>query len=348
MEPSTLKGGTKEMNTATVQEPKSDNDTINLFEVGCLVNLKIGMWSGRKMLTRHDLTSVGYDPNLLPEEIVNLGRKLMVPKSELQALGQIEQRARKALDRWSVPFGIANAHFVPAKMLPTVEQQIADLKTEFFQRVDSFISRFDDLVKKVRESHPEFWYKCLRNHYPANPQALRTKFQFDWFTFKIAGMGSIQEASTDEIIAQQKMQDEKEVELRKQMQNEVGEFVGEYVMAMRNETIRFCELMTARINGKPFGDEKDSKRLTPKSISCFRNYVDRFRSMNIFGDGEIEKMLTEFRNTFLDTGVAPQDFESATVKDSITKSLEAIRNKAATEGDSSSKFIGELKRRIVI
>jgi len=66
----------------------------------------------------------------------------MVPKSELQALTQIEQRARKALERWSVPFGIANAHFVPSKMLPTVEQQIEGLKEEFFTRVDSFITRF--------------------------------------------------------------------------------------------------------------------------------------------------------------------------------------------------------------
>jgi len=336
------------MSTATAQKPKSDQDAINLFEVGCLVNLKIKMWSGRKMLTRHDLVRVGYDPDRLPEEIVNLGRKLMVPKSELQALTQIEQRARKALERWSVPFGIANAHFVPAKMLPTVEQQIAGLKEEFFQRVDSFIVRFDDLVKTVREAHPEFWDKCLKGHYPPNPKALRERFQFDWFTFRIAGMGSIEATSAEEVVARQKVQDEKEAELRRQMQAEVGEFVGEYVTSMRDETVRFCELMTARINGTPYGDETDSKKLTPKSISCFRNYVDRFRSMNIFGDGEIEKMLTEFRDTFLDSGVAPNDFESATVKGSVTKALAAIRNKAAAEGQSGSKFIGELKRKVVL
>ena len=70
--------------------------------------------------------------------------------------------------------------------------------------------------------------------------------------------------------------------------------------------------------------------------------------MNIFGDGEVEKMLSEFRNTFLDSGVAPKDFESATVKGSVTKALETIRNKAASEGESGSRFIGELKRRVVL
>lgn len=336
------------MNTMTIIEPKLDKDTINLFEVGCLVNLKIKMWSGRKMLTRDDLVRVGYDPDQLPEDIVNLGRKLMVPKSELQALTQIEQRARKALERWSVPFGIANAHFVPATMLPTIEQQISDLKKEFFVRVDSFISRFEDLVKKVREAHPDFWEKCLKGHYPSNPKALRSNFQFDWYIFKIAGMGSIEETSVEEVVATQKIRNERENELRSQMKEEVSGFVEEYVTSMRNETIRFCDLMTARINGKPFGDEEDSKNLTPKSISCFRNYVDRFKQMNIFGDEEIEKMLSEFRDTFLDSGTAPQDFESANIKTSVSKALEAIRNKAAAEGQSGSKFIGELKRKVVL
>ena len=336
------------MSTVTKDQPKVEKDTISLFDVGCLVNLKVKMWSGRKMLTRADLVRLGYDPDALPKEIVNLGRKLMVPKAELQNLTQIEQRARKALERWSVPFGIANSHFVPSTMLPNVEQQIEELKEEFFKRVDSFIYRFDDLAQAVKLAHPDFWDKCLKGHYPRNPKALREHFKFDWYTFQIAGLGSIEETSVEEVIAKQKVQTEREVELRRQMRDAVGEFVGDYVTSMRDETVRFCELMTARINGQPFGDETDSKQLTPKSISCFRNYVDRFRSMNIFQDGEIETMLSDFRNTFLDEGIRPQDFESATVKNSVSDALEAIRNKAAAEGESGSRFIGELKRRIIL
>lgn len=336
------------MSTATVQKSSVGKDTINLFDVGCLVNLKIRMWSGRKMLTRADLRRVGYDPDKLPEEVVNLGRKLMVPKEELQALTQIEQRARKCLERWSVPFGIANAHFIPTNMLPTVEQQITELKEEFFSRVDSFISRFDDLIKKSREAHPVFWEKCLKGNYPHNPKMLRERFQFDWYTFSIAGMDSIKETNVQEAISQHKVREERQTEIRTKMQIEVGEFVGEYVSSMREETIRFCDLMSSRINGKPFGDETEVKKLTPKSISCFRKYVDRFRSMNIFGDVEVEKMLSEFKNTFLDSGVSPKDFKSETIKTSISTALEAIRKRAAAEGESGSKFLGELKRKVIL
>jgi len=331
-----------------MSETLQKKDAINLFDLGTLVNLKVRMWSARKMITRTDLISVGYDPSKLPEDICNLGRKLLVPKAEIQALTRIEQRARKALERFSVPFGISSSHFVPIKMLPTVEGQIGELKNEFFILVDNFIARFDKLKETIQNSHPEFWDKCLKNHYPSDPKALRKRFQFNWYTFRIAGMGSIEETSVEEIMARQNVQTEREGELRQQMQTEVGEFVGEYVKSMRNETIRFCDLMTARISGKPFGDETDAKKLTPKSISCFRKYVDRFQQMNIFGDVEIETMLTEFRNMFLDSGVTSQDFESATIKNSIETSLQAIRNKAAAEGESGSKFIGELQRRITL
>ncbi len=320
-------------------------DAINLFDVGALLNLKVHLWSARKMITRADLVKVKLDPDQLPKEICNFGRKLLVPKSEIQFLTRIEQRGRKLLERFSVPFGVCNAHFVPLKMLPTIEQQMGELKKEFFERVDSFIVRFDDLVAKVKEDHPEFWEKCLKNHYPSNPKALRSKFQFDWLVFKIAGLGSIEQITTEEMVASQKVQETRE--LGHQMQDEVREFVGEYVTSMRQETVRFCELMTARINGQVYGEETDTKRLTPKSLSCFRNSVDRFMTMNIFGDGEIEKMLTEFRSTFLDSGVAPNDFESANMKNSVTTALEAIRNKAAAEGESGG-FIGELKRRITL
>lgn len=336
------------MNPTLSQKPNIKQDTVNLFDVGVLVNLRVSHWSARKMISRNDLISVGYDPDQLPSDICNLGRKLLVPKAEIQALMNIEQRARKSLERWSVPFGIASAHFVPLKMLPTVEAQIKELKEEFFDRVDSFITRFDELVKKVKSDHPDFWEKCLKNHYPSNPAALRERFQFDWYIFRIAGMDSIEETSVEEIVAKQTVQDERTQELRTTMQSEVGKFVEEYVNSMRGETIRFCDLMTARINGKPFGDETDSKRFTPKSISCFRNYVDRFRQMNVFGDEEIEKMLFEFQTTFLTTGTAPQDLESNTIKTSVSEALEAIRNKAAAEGEGGSKFIGELQRKVVL
>lgn len=334
--------------TTTTQLPETDQDTINLFEVGCLVNLRVGTWSGRKMLTRKDMEDVGVNPDALPEDLVSLGRKLLVPKEEIDAITHVEQRARKLLDKWSVPFGIANSHFVPISKLPSVEGELLSLQKEFFEKVDKFIVNFAQSKEKIRNQHPDFWNKCLQQCYPATPKLLREKFKFNWMLFKIAGIGAIQESTIDEIMVSAEVRKEKANELRKQMSEEVSDFVEEYVKTMRAEAVEFCKLMSARVSGQPYGDEEEAKKLTPRSISMFRKKVDRFKQMNIFGDNEIEKMLNEFNESFLSEGTTPTDFDSDHMKSSVSESLAAIRKKAAEDGESTSKFIGQLKRKVVI
>jgi len=325
-----------------------NTETINLFDVGVLVNLRIRSWSGRKMVTVADMAKLDVNIDAIPDELVNLGRKLMVPKKEIRKLGQIEQQARQALDRWSVPFGIASASFVPLKMMPTVNQQLQDLKNEYYTRVDSFVSRFDELVAKVRNDHPNFWEKCLKNHYPDNKQVLREKFKFEWFTFQVAGIDNFAEVTIEEAIAMQNTVAAKEKELKSQMKEEVRGFVKEYVEAMRGETLRFCELMSARVTGSIYRDEDDVKQLTPRSIGCFRRYIDRFSQMNIFGDDKIEEMLRDFRRQFLSDGITPSDFEAETVKNGVKTTLDKIISVAAMESESANKFVGELQRRVTL
>ena len=312
-------------NTAVVEKP---TQTIQLFSVGCLINLGIGTWSGKKMCTAADYKSVGLDSNKLPTDIVNLGRKLLVEKNELQVMTKIEQRARSYLANWSVPFRAVNSHFIPTSILPSVEAHLKELQEEFFKCVDSFVSRFGDMKKTIQQSHGEFWDKCLKTHYPSNPALLREKFKFDWCTFEI------KEASEDRS--------------RQKMQEQVGSFVEQYVDAMRAETIEFCGLMTARVNGQTYKDEEKPKELTPRSLAMFKKYINRFRQMNIFGDQEIEKVLTEFNSQFMDVGTVPSDLDSATIKKGVTETLEAIRKKAASQGEEGSKFINSLKRKVVI
>jgi len=333
--------------TTTTVSPQTSQETINLFQLGCLVNLRIRMWGGRKLLTRQDLLKVGLDPDKLPSDLCNFGRKLLVSKAELDVLTRLAQSARNCLDKWSIPFPISNAHFIANKMIPTVEAQLKEIQKEYNEAVDSFIVRFSEMRDKVRQDHPEFWEKCLKNCYPSTPEILRSKYSLDWFKFRVAGIDT-EEVTTEEIIAQEEVKKERMGELRSQMQQEVGNFVEQYVQTMRGETIKFCELLSARINGKPYGDEEEPKKLTGRALSAFQKYVDRFKNMNIFGDSEVEKMLNEFRDNFLASETTSEDFDNSMVKDSATQALAAIRKLASEEGEEASSFINQLKRKIII
>lgn len=319
----------------------TNTETLNLFELGTLVNLHIKSWSGRKMLTRADMQKVGINPDNLPSEIVNFGRKLLVPKADLQRINKIEQRARTYLSKWSAPFGIANSHFVPLKMIETVENTLKQFQQEYMDEVKMFINRFENMKSEVQSRYPEFWVKCLKDHYPATPELLRDKFQFNWFMFKIAGMDALKETSAEEL-------KEKYNTIREQIKEGAQKFVEDYVVNMRKSVVNFCELMQARINGKPYKDETEAKKLTPRSLSYFKKHIERFGQMNIFGDKEIEKMLNEFKDNFLDEGINTKHFENAQVQNTVTQTLSNIIKQASMETEQFNEKVGSLKRKIVI
>lgn len=318
-------------------------ESIDIFDHGCLFNLTIGTWSGRKMLSANDIRSMGQDPDVLPKDIVNYGRKLLVPSSELKKITSIELRARNMIKRNSVRFPVGTARYVPITLLPDVEAKLVADKEEFIEAVSSFVSRFDAMRKTIQEEHSEFYEKCLKLHYPTNPAALREKFHFNWATYKMAPF-DIDETDANELIANDKIRRELLEEKRKMAKEQAGQFVEEYVGTLRQGVVEFTQLMTARVQGKPYGDEDEPKKLTGRAIGAFRNAIQKFKDMNIWGDNEIDKMLTDFRTQYLGDDASIKSLEGGLAGD-VSKALSAIRAKA--EEDVSSKF-GGLKRKVVI
>jgi len=321
----------------------NEPNTISIFDKGALFNLTIGTWSGRKMLSDEDMRRMGQDPDALPADIVNYGRKLLVPKSELQKITTVELKARNHLRKYSVPFGATSARFVPITKLASIEAQLIAWREEFFEAVDSFVKRFGDMRQAVQDAHPEFYDRCLKNHYPGNPAKLREKFRFDWATFKMSPF-DIQETDYNELIVEDKVRQEMLAERRKMAKEQAGKFMEEYVGTLRKGVVDFCELMTARVQGKPYGEEDKSKKLTGRTIGTFRKAIQKFKDMNIWGDDDIDKMLTKFRDDYLDEGASVKDLGGGLSND-VAKALKAIREKA--EEDVSSQF-GGLKRKVVI
>ncbi len=321
---------------------------INLFDLGCLVQVSIGMWSARKMLTKQDLSKVGIDPTGVPDDICNLGRKLLVPRDEISKFTCIEQQARCYLSKWSFQFGIGSAYFVPATALPEVQERLEDLKSQYSVLVDSFITRFDQMRATIQAKHEEFWRKCLRPHYPRDAASLRAKFYFKYFVFKVAGLGETQEMSVEEAMAMNAAVQERSKVLKRQMAEEVGEFVQQAVSTLRQETVKFCDLVAARVNGTALEGEEEPKKLTARSLGCFKKYVEWFGQMNLFGDDQIESMLQEFRQTYLDPFSSPTSLQTPQMQEAITARMAEIRKLAAAENGEMSKFIKMAKRRVQI
>lgn len=315
--------------------------TVNLFDLGCLVQINIGFWSGRKMLTQNDMLSVGIDSSKLPKDICNLGRKLLVPQHEIGVFLSIEQQARNFLKRWSIPFGIASANFVPISKLQEVVEKLDEYKAKYYGLVDSFIKRFEAAKSKIQIEHPDFWEKCLRPHYPSSAESLRSRFYFRYFVFKVANVNAIDEVDANDVVA-------KQTEMQVRMKEEVDKLVNETVCTLRNETVKFCDLVVARVNGSPYGDEEEGKKLTKRSLASFRKYVDWFREMNVFGDKDIEKMLCEFKSTYLGELTTPQEIQNTQVANAIVDHMSKIRSMAQGDSGAVDNVLNIAKRKIEI
>jgi len=120
------------------------------------------------------------------------------PKVDLE-VHCLEQQAGRFLEVSLIRDG--SAYFVPAPALADVQVHLDGLNKQFTELVNSFMKRFEEMKFRVQERHPDFWNKCLRLHYPRDTKALRDKFYFKYFVFRVAGMGETQEMSVEEAVA---------------------------------------------------------------------------------------------------------------------------------------------------
>ena len=265
---------------------------INLFDLGCLVQVSVGMWSARKMLTKADLQKVGVDPRGVPDDICNLGRKLLVPKEEIAKFTSHRAAGPLVPGQVVVPvrhrLGVLRAR-PPRCPMSRSAWRLSNHST--LQAVDSFIGRFEQMKEVIQARHPEFWSRCLRPHYPRDAASLRERFYFKYFVFKVAGLGETQEMIGRGGDGHARGRSGTDPLLKEQMAHEVGEFVEQAVGTLRQETVRFCDLVMARVNGTPLEGEDEPKKLTGRSLVCFKKYVEWFQQMNLFGDDQIETML---------------------------------------------------------
>lgn len=326
----------------------AEEQVYKLFDMGVLTQLNIGYWSCYKMLTREDLLSLGIDSESIPD-LVNLGRKLLVPKEERANFSEMESKARNALKRWSVPFPVIGAYFVPLGRLAQIQESIIELQKEFSVRVDSFIKRFNEIKEQIKQEYPEFWEKCLSTCYPPTPEALRDKFYFRFMSFKISGVQNAQmtESSVEELMAQNDAVKHRSTIVQEQMRDEMNGFVKEYMSTLRNETVEFCNMMTARLEGKPWGTDDKVHKFTGKTINAFRKHIDRFCEMNIFGDEDVEKLLKDLKQQYFFEADG-KSFNNPALKQSLLNALGTIKEAAKTDTANFNSLVGEIQRKVVL
>lgn len=149
----------------------------NILEIGFLSSVKIYCWGG----------SVKIDPKTIsedaPSEIVRAMQDIISDKTILKKLRKIKNQVFYFMDQNSMPFPLEQAFFVPKVKVEEVSKYLEEMRSEYFQLVDSFIGEYDKLKTKFKSEYPK-QYKIVQKRYP-DITRLKEKFRFDWNFYSI-------------------------------------------------------------------------------------------------------------------------------------------------------------------
>jgi len=243
------------------------------FKDGVLLTLNVSKWSGAKKLEPSDL---GLSPEDIPD-FMRLGKKLLIPENERNSFTQVENNARNFLDRWSFPFPVGGARFVPRDRLVDTAAHLEQYKALFQSTVLSFLDRYEQIKREMLQNYPLYADK-LEPYYPAR-NVIERKFSFTWAIFEITDT-KMNETTSQEVI-------EAYERFKRELQEKFDLFLEDVVIDMRATVAESCEKLSTRIiNGEV---------VTANTIKSVKETIEHFQELNFIGDHSIDEKLAELR-----------------------------------------------------
>ena len=329
------------------EQPQSTQPRVRIWETGMLVSLNVHMWTGTAQLDSDDLG--------LPDvpELYTLGRKYLVPKHLLRTIRSTASRAYRTLERYSVPFPIGRARFVPITAAPTLFTQLDNIRGEFYCAVVRFLdayrcawqavmsqqyeeaARAAYRVSKATGTSPDLseeefvrqYLERTRASYPA-PGVLRFHMSYDAYQITAPELRSITSPSQVDFLART---------AREEYQRHLESFFEEAVAEIRSRVAAACQEAAQTLSR--------TQTVTEQTIQALRRMVADFRAINFVNDREVERMLDQLSREYL-SGSARTLRETNAIP-ALRQALDAI---AATALDPirTAHLVQDLRRRIVL
>ncbi len=323
------------MTTSTLVEAapsttESSPEPINLYKLGMLFVVKCRYWTCRAGNDANELELTA--DRIEAKALASFGSKdLLDPAKTRKVFQQLEKKARHTLEKHSRPFAAANAHFVPWNSVETVIGELEALKIEFNVAVSQFIADYPCLHQDWQNKHPEIPDGC----YPL-ALGLPEKFSLSWHAFKVTGAPDLTAVEDIEMEIEQRRVHDQQVKLMEtNLEEECQQFVEQYVLGFRKEVAEFCnQVISAK--GQVHG----------KTLNAIRDRIDKFHSMNVFGDADAASKLTKLKQQI--AGLSGQDLaQQPDVAAKLSRACQALKNQILNP-DSVSQLTGRLKRRVVL
>lgn len=309
----------------------------NLFQDGVLVDLSIGFWSARK---RNDEADLGLDPGDIPEYVIGLGTKRLIPREYTDDWTSISSRARGAVKRYSFQFPLGGAAFVPLQALTTAEDRLTALKAEFTESTGSFLKDFDGIKATFLRSLSKADRKRIEPEIPP-ADVVKGKFYFTWSTYVVALPKKLRIIAADAKAraAQEKMQQDAALRIQRELTVNVEAFIERAVRTLHTKVAASLDAIAVRV--------REGHAVTDRSLDVVRRAVEQFRSLNIFGNTRLNQQLSELEKELLEGVDAAAYEDDENLGRRLGRQCAAIAQAALSVSDINA-VTGQYNRRILL
>lgn len=234
--------------------------TETLFDSGCLVQLRVSVWTARRQVP----TGAVMDRADVDSARIRASKEL-VRRDAIQAIERVRNDARVWLYAQTLPFPLDGALFVPAAKVPQIAAKLEGYKRDFDIATDAFLAEYPELREEARMGLGPLWNAA---DYPLD---VRGRFAFAWQFVTLAAPGATNILDPAIVEAEQKKFVETMAEARA---GAVTELRTRFAACVDH----VCERLTGeRDNGKP-------KIFRESMIENFRDFIAGFDSLNICDD----------------------------------------------------------------
>jgi len=272
-----------------------------LVRKGVLVTVHIGRWRARHKLAPEDL---GLDQQAARalSDALDLGYKLLLARSTLQELARLESAARGNLARHSLDSRLGA--FISDEALPkfleahdalrgkylgirdTIVEQLPQLRTEAARRFESAAHQI------YQRLHPDLSETAFVDTYVAralahwpSAQEIRGSFYFD-ATLALVPLASElarEQAKLAEIRDDERVKTELRRQFAEERTRQIDGFLTDVVGNLRGMVYKTVKTALANVDqhGTP----------SPGTTASLRRLIERVRTLNVYGDSEIETQL---------------------------------------------------------
>lgn len=308
-----------------------------LFDSGnLLVDLNVTRWSGQVQLTEEDLrkagvlkdgrqvastgpTQAGEAPPVLeqeaiPDALVKLGWKRLIPKDERHRLGLTPSRARAFLDSWALPFPISGVRFIPAKNVEIVLSTLEQYRIQDQQIVDEFLSRYDQIRTGTIERYPEF-REALEGAYPPI-QEVRAKFSFKHRCFVV---------------------DEADTAASANIGNDTEAWFADLVSLLRNEVLTVVKRVTEKMaKGDPLGKP---------TLESLTRVFEQFIRRDLCQDDTVREAIVQAQHILMSTDAESYKADQTEPRQILFEALDGI---VQASRRPAQEAVDAYKRRLMV